>query len=128
MKDNLGNFRISTLRNNYAKMDDEIQRKSVQSSFSKYARPATAKKSVQNNDDKIFLRTESYSKTAKYNKRSSKRNVVEFDDVKWLSIVSVYAPQNLQFVTASRSSYKKFLNNKDIVHDFKHRNEFKVII
>lgn len=45
-----------------------------------------------------------------------------------MSIISAYDPKKLQFVTASRDSYQKFLKETDVRGDQFGRNEYKVII
>ena len=43
--------------------------------------------------------------------------MIEFNDVKWLSIISIYDPKKLKYVTASYNSYNKFLKNNDVRKD-----------
>lgn len=98
MRDNTSKYRISKLKNNYFKADEDPMKKS--SSFKNILtgnRTSTAQK-----DDQTILSRKVSHKSSTKNRLPSKRNVIEFNDVKWLAIISAYDPQKLQFVTASK--------------------------
>ena len=101
MRDNTSKYRISKLKNNYLKVDEEPMKKSLHSSSFKNIITGNRTSTLHKDDQTILSRKVSHKSSTK-NRLPSKRNVIEFNDVKWLSIISAYDPQKLQFVTASK--------------------------
>ena len=126
MNNRYGNYRISKLKNSPFKEEEAFPMEKGAHSFStkNFYQKNTTKSSYFKDDSPTKsnkIRVNSSSKNLGKN-FSVKSNVLEFNDVKWLSIISAYHPQKLKNVTASRNSYEKFLKADDIRKDQIKRN------
>ena len=110
------------MKNNFTGGEDSISKPSLHSSNVKSPSKINKNRKKSYNryeGDKLTNSRTTFNSSLKNykSKMPSENNVIEFNDVKWLSIISIYDPKKLKYVTASYNSYNRFLKNNDVRKD-----------